>query len=86
MKIHDLFKQTKHPEGVSDFYHTYNLSNVLNVIYWDRYFKMIEGVQGDIVECGVGRGRSLITILALNLLFEGGRKLGGGEQNRFCVG
>lgn len=80
MEPHDLFKQTKHPEGVNDLYHIFNLPNVLNVVYWDRYFKMIEGVDGDIVECGIGRGRSLITILALNLLFEGDGKLRAGAR------
>ena len=31
-------------------------------------FEIIDDIKGDIVECGVGRGRSLITILAINRL------------------
>ena len=70
MEKYSLFKQTPHPKDVNDFYHTYNLSNVLNVLYWDSFFKKIHSVDGDIVECGVGRGRSLITILSLNLFYS----------------
>lgn len=63
--IYELFKQVRHPEDVNDYYHVFNKSNILNVIYWKMYLDMIDGVDGDIVECGVGRGRSLISILAL---------------------
>ncbi len=68
MKIHELFKQTRHPQDVNDYYHCFNSSNVLNVIYWWTFFEIINDIKGDIVECGVGRGRSLITILAINRL------------------
>ena len=60
MKIHELFKQTRHPQDVNDYYHCFNSSNVLNVIYWWTFFEIINDIKGDIVECGVGRGRSLI--------------------------
>jgi hypothetical protein len=62
--IYELFKQARHPKDVNDYYHVFNKSNILNVIYWKMYLDMIEGIPGDIVECGVGRGRSLISILA----------------------
>lgn len=65
-----LFKQTKHPAGVSDYWHVFNTSNILNVAYWLEYFRMIQEVKGDIVECGIGRGRSLLTIMALESLFR----------------
>jgi len=34
--------------------------------YWEKYTDMIKDIPGDIVECGVGRGQSLITIAKLN--------------------
>ncbi len=60
-----LFAQQKHPKDVNDYYHVMNRSNILSVVYWQKYFEMIDTVEGDIVECGVGRGRSLSTIMAL---------------------
>ena len=62
---HDLFKQVPQPTQVDDYFHVFNKSNALNVLYWNSFFEMIEQIEGDIVECGVGRGRSLITILSL---------------------
>jgi hypothetical protein len=70
MDVHKIFKQTKHPTDVVDYYHTYNLPNVLGDVYWLRLFDQIQSVEGDLVECGVGRGRSLITLLSLNLYFK----------------
>jgi hypothetical protein len=64
----DLFKQVKHPESVDDYYHVYNSSNALNVVYWWEFFNQVRGVEGDIVECGVGRGRSLISLASINKL------------------
>lgn len=70
--IWNLFKQTQHPKDVSDYYHVHNLNNVLNSIYWWEFFKEIgfHKIEGDIVECGVGRGRSLITLCAINKLIS----------------
>lgn len=65
---HKLFKQIKHPKLVDDYYHIFNSSNALNVVYWWEFFKQVQEVKGDIVECGVGRGRSLITLSAINKL------------------
>ncbi|VUZ29010.1 Uncharacterised protein [uncultured Comamonas sp.] len=67
---HQLFIQSPHSKDVSDFFHIFNTPNILNVIYWEKYFDMIKNIEGDIVECGVGRGRSLLTILALESLFR----------------
>jgi O-methyltransferase len=68
MHTSELFKQAPHPSSVSDYYHCFNSSNILNVIYWWEYFQKTSGVDGDIVECGVGRGRSLITLMSINSL------------------
>lgn len=67
-EVFKLFKQVTHPKSVDDYYHIFNSSNALNVIYWWEFFKKIKNVKGDIVECGVGRGRSLITLSAINKL------------------
>lgn len=66
--INAFFKQTPHPKDVDDYYHIYNSNNLLNSIYWWEFFREINftEVEGDIVECGVGRGRSLITLSAIN--------------------
>lgn len=52
--LSQLFKQVRQPEAVDDFYHIFNSSNVLNVVYWWEFFRKIQKVKGDIVECGVG--------------------------------
>lgn len=65
-----LFINSSQPTDVSDYYHVYNKSNALNSFYWSTFLRMIEDVSGDIVECGVGRGRSLISILSLLELFQ----------------
>lgn len=65
-----LFNQVRHPKDVNDFYHVYNKSNILNVLYWVKFFEMVADVEGSIVECGVGRGRSLITLLALQDYYD----------------
>ena len=65
-----LFKQTKHPAEVSDYWHVFNTSNILNVVYWLEYFRMTQEIKGDLIECGIGRGRSLLTMMALESLFR----------------
>ena len=64
--IHKLFLDKKHPTDVNDYYHVFNETNILNVIYWNDLMQLVADVPGDIVECGVGRGRSLITLNTLN--------------------
>jgi len=71
--------ERQHKEEIDDVFHQLNLGNVGNVIYWWKFFEMIESIEGDVVECGVGRGRSLIVISALNYFLDknegGGRKI-----------
>lgn len=59
---------TRHDEQIDERFHQLNLDNIANVVYWHEFFKIIKTVVGDIVECGVGRGRSLIILMALNAL------------------
>jgi len=67
---HQLFIQSPHPAEVSDLFHILNTPNILNAIYWNDYFRMVQGISGDIVEFGVGRGRSLLPIMAVESLFR----------------
>ena len=63
---HELFRSEQHPDSLDEKFHLFGRSNILNVIYWDIFFREIEILpKGLIIECGVGRGRSLIIILAL---------------------
>ena len=60
-----LFKQEKHPIEVDETYHIFSGANISNVVFWNFIFENIarENIIFDsIVECGVGRGRSLLTI------------------------
>jgi len=68
----------RHNPEIDEKFHQLNLDNIADVIYWYEFFQMVRHVPGDIVECGVGRGRSLIALTALNTLLErdeGGRRL-----------
>ncbi|MDC1016408.1 macrocin O-methyltransferase [Planktomarina temperata] len=69
-KVNKLFTQVPHDKDVDDYYHILNSSNVLNAVYWWEFFSQIRGLNGDIVECGVGRGRSLVTIASINKLIS----------------
>jgi O-methyltransferase len=62
--------ENKHNYELDEKFHQLNLYNIRNVVYWYKYFEMIQNIPGDIVECGVGRGRSLLIICALNYLME----------------
>ena len=64
-----------HPETVDELFHILDTSAVGRVLYWHFFFDLIRDVPGTIVECGVGRGRSLLIISALNVLSE--RREGG---------
>lgn len=51
--------------------------NILRYRYFERFFAQIEGVEGDVVECGVGHGDSLL-LLSLLAKREGrGRRVWG---------
>ena len=63
------FDEIAHPVQVDERWHVFNVANALNVAYWSKFFSMVAQLDFDsIVECGVGRGRSLITLLSLNLI------------------
>lgn len=71
----------RHNSALDEVFHQLNLWNVGNVIYWMKFFEMIGNVPGDVVECGIGRGRSLIILSAINELLDpsegGARKIYG---------
>ena len=54
---------------VMDYIHATRL------LYFGRLSKLVEDIPGDFVECGVGRGRSLIMLLSLVRAKENGRKV-----------
>ncbi|GIZ12199.1 hypothetical protein NCCP436_16150 [Pseudomonas sp. NCCP-436] len=68
-----------HPAGIDERFHVLDVSMVGRVLYWDYFFKLVRDIPGSIVECGVGRGRSLLILSALNSLYEpeegGGRDI-----------
>lgn len=60
-----LFEQTSHPLEVDETYHIFNGANISNVFFWNIIFDDLSKNKiffDSIVECGVGRGRSLLTI------------------------
>ena len=62
---YELFKQEKHPTNVDEIFHIFSSSNISNVFFWNIIFQDLSKenlVFDSIVECGVGRGRSLLTI------------------------
>ena len=71
--------KTFHNPLVDEKFHQLNLGNIGHVLYWKIFFEITKDLPGDIVECGVGRGRSLLIISALNNILEkhegGGRKI-----------
>ncbi len=76
MKFLNQFEQLHNP-AIDEKFHQLHIGNIGNVIYWQSFFEMLRGVEGDIVECGVGRGRSLMVISALNHFLdesEGGQR------------
>ena len=61
----ELFIQKKHPDQVDEIFHTFSGFNISNVFFWDQIFSYLSKdniIFDSIVECGVGRGRSLLTI------------------------
>ena len=60
-----LFKQEIHPEEVDEIFHIFSGPNISNVFFWNIIFEDLAKekiIFDSIVECGVGRGRSLLTI------------------------
>jgi hypothetical protein len=67
----------KHNPSIDEKFHQLTLSAIGRVVYWKHFFDLTKEISGDIVECGVGRGRSLLTISSLNFLMdsvEGGQR------------
>lgn len=62
--------ESLHNSELDEKFHQLNIGNISNTIYWLDFFKMIENIPGDIVECGIGRGRSLLIISALNEILD----------------
>jgi len=79
MKKLKLFESV-HNSEIDEKFHQLNIGNVGNVIYWMKFFQLTANVSGDIVECGVGRGRSLLIISAINYLLD---KEEGGQRRIF---
>ena len=69
MKIIKKYETKSHPE-IDEKFHQFEIGNIGNTIYWWKFFEMVKDIPGDIVECGIGRARSLIIISALNFLLE----------------
>jgi len=71
----------KHNSEIDERFHQLNAFNIGLCVYWYEYFKMIKDISGDIIECGVGRGRSLTVISMLNSLLDLAE---GGERRIFA--
>jgi len=70
--------ETNHNSHIDEKFHQLDLGNIGNVVYWAKFFEITKNVPGDIVECGIGRGRSMLILCALNYLFD--RNEGGQRQ------
>lgn len=55
----------KQPTDVSDYYHVFNTSNIKHFESIKKYLLQTKSVTGDILEFGIGRGKSLIIICYL---------------------
>jgi hypothetical protein len=54
-----------HNAEIDEKFHQLTVYNVLSAASFASFFHMIEGIEGDIVECGIGRSRSLVILCAL---------------------
>tara|TARA_B110000495_G_C23025589_1_gene609403 strand:- start:437 stop:1132 length:696 start_codon:yes stop_codon:yes gene_type:complete len=72
--------ESNHNSKIDEVFHQLDLGNIGNVVYWTKFFEMAKNVSGDIVECGIGRGRSMIILCALNYFFD---KNEGGQRHIF---
>lgn len=72
-----IYYEKPHLAEIDEKYHQLNIGNIGNAIYWWKFFEAAALVEGDIVECGIGRGRSLIIISSINRFLskeEGGQR------------
>lgn len=74
------FTEQRHRNDIDEKYHQLNLGNIGRVMYWQNFFNMVKDVEGDLVECGIGRGRSLLIIAAINQMLN---KKQGGQRKIF---
>lgn len=75
----EFFESIHHPE-VDEKFHELNIGNIGRVLHWLKFFEMTRNIPGDIVECGIGRGRSLLVITAINCFLS---KRKGGQRHIF---
>jgi len=69
----ELFTQQPHHPELNEKFHSHSQENISNVLFWNDIYRRLatEEVEFDtIVECGVGRGRSLITLAAIREYYE----------------
>lgn len=60
----ELFR-TYQPSDLDDQFHLFDRAAVLSTIYWSTFFREVRPRKYDtVIECGVGRGKSLIQILS----------------------
>lgn len=55
----------KQPNDLSDYYHAFNSENIQYYDSIKKYFLLTKNIKGDIIEFGIGRGRSTIAICHL---------------------
>ena len=65
----------KHPKNVDYLNHVLNLSNIQKIIDIHEVINLTRDIKGDIVECGIGRGRSLLILEHLNYLLRINKKI-----------
>lgn len=75
-----------HRSEIDERFHQLDIGNIGTVISWWIFFGMARNLSGDVVECGVGRARSLAIIAAINHLLSpdegGGRQIFGYDSFR----
>ncbi len=64
-----------HNKLIDEKFHQLTCYNVLSSASFGSFFKKIENIEGDIVECGIGRSRSLVILSSLLVYFESKRTL-----------
>lgn len=69
------FPEPGHPRTVDERYHVLNDWNVAEIMYWQSLLSLLDGVDGTIVECGIGRGRSLLIVSLMLQLMDVERDL-----------
>ena len=64
-----------HNFEIDEKFHQLTLFNVLSAASFASFFDMIEDVEGEIIECGIGRSRSLLILCSLLIGHNSKRKL-----------